>query len=650
MTAHASHPRLLFDQQSLDTLRKNAETGIRAKALKRLLALADGCLSPQCPFYFDYKELASDMWRTRHGIFQFLPSIFALAAAYSFTGDRRYGNAAREAMMTVIDKGLADVEAVAYAVQTKGWRHGPGHDKGKYAQHIALVFDMCYDCFSDEDKAKFVQHAQESIGIAEEFARFDMDQVANNRGSRGLLGKTWLCLAVEGELGVDLEMEKICSGGKYVIDLYLYHAHAHDGAPYEGAGYAGCLHYMATLSQAIGRRGFGDQRANNRYERFLDYLMYELIPGGGGASPLNDCHDNSGSVTGSMHLMSEPRGALLPWLAQQLDLHPSRETDMFRPELTRESIAHAFDLFLFLLWWDDEPSVKTPEELGYPLSHNFHVRGIASHRSGWDKQDTLISHFCGRQQRRCHRQGDYNHFNYYALGETFLADAGYGHARASTKAVDRWYSFTNAHNCVTHDGEHFRSVFDNAGWAEGEILDFQQQEGFSSSLGDASGASGPNNTVRRALRRIVLVREGPVHFVAVIDVNEKDGKPFDAKTCWQTEMGNTIETGTNGFVIQGQTNQCVAQVLYPDKVEFTFQEHYDRQQARMTLRDSVVETVTIFCPVTPGYTVPTFACKRHGEGDFSITAQNDNGKTILRASAVIRQPLRQADPVQLQIS
>src|SRR5205807_1540248 len=83
-------------------------------------------------------------------------------------------------------------------------------------------------------------------------------------------------------------------------------------------------------------------------------------------------------------------------------------------------------LLYFLLWWREEAPVRRPQELGYPRSRFFAGRGVACVRTGWESHDWLVTHFCGRQEPVCHRQGDQNHVAFYAQGEQFLIDAGYG--------------------------------------------------------------------------------------------------------------------------------------------------------------------------------------------------------------------------------
>ena len=108
--------------------------------------------------------------------------------------------------------------------------------------------------------------------------------------------------------------------------------------------------------------------------------MYELLPGGGSMNNLNDCSSPCGTVAVSLPLADTGRAPILPWLARQLDLHPSR-LEWLESDAADEDIPRGDTLLAFLLWWDDDAPVKTPQELGYPLSRFFSGRGIVSMRT-----------------------------------------------------------------------------------------------------------------------------------------------------------------------------------------------------------------------------------------------------------------------------
>ena len=641
-SARKEHPCVLFDRDELPLLRSRLERGYGAELYAALLRSCRACMTPGDPLYMDFRERASDLWRERKGIFHVLPCLEALAVGYALSGDDATGDYARDAVMAIIEHGLADVETQAYGSPYEGWRHGPGHDKGKFARAIAWVYDMCHDRFSDDQRRRFGEYARETIDFAFEHLRFDVDQVANNRGIRGILGKAWLHLALEGDFDLGVDAEFVYRDAQYFMDIHICHTAAPDGAPYEGPNYV-VYSSLIALAEALRRRGLPNLLTNHRYERLINYYLYELVPGGGSANNLNDSDMPAGNVQQFLHLTGTQEGRLVPWLAHQLDRHPSR-----REGTGSEGVANAWNVLACAKWWDDDLPVRTPQELGYPLSHGFLQRGLADLRTGWDVDDWFVSHFCGRQQRRCHRQGDYNHISFYALGETFLADAGYGKLRGDRSmrdVVDRWYQDTDVHNCVMIDGKGFRTVWTEVGWGEGSMLDFQHTDAFDTSLGDASGVIGPDHRIRQALRRVVMVKEGPAPYLAVIDVNEKDGQPFEARHIWQTLPANTIELTKSGFLIRGQRHDCAAFVFCEAKPDIALAENV-LPQVHVTARGPIVEVVTLFCPVRRGAPLPGFSCRRAGAGAFEIACEQKGTVSVLRAAAAVRGPLGQPVPVE----
>lgn len=643
-----SHPRLLFTADELPALRQAALTGLRRRILDRLVEICRHLIDPGSPTYLDFRERRHDRWRQRKGIFHVHPSMRALATAYVFTGEAAFGEAARDCLVAIMEHGLADVPATAYGDKTQGWRHGPGHDKGNIAQACAYVYDFCHDLFSPDQRRQFADYARQSIAYADEFIRSDIDQIANNRGIRGLSVRRWMHLVLEGEADLGEDPAKVWYGGLYQLDTHLFHAFDDQGAPYEGPGYAMSIMAITALAESLRRRTGVNLLNNNRFERLPQYLLYELVPGGGSANNLNDADTPCGRATAFLPLMGTPRGELLPWLARQLDLHPSREAEWLDGP-PREGMGG--ELLYYLLWWRDDATVRTPAELGYPKSNCFRTRGVASMRTGWEKDAWLVSHFCGRQERRCHRQADYNHVSFYAAGEYFLADAGYGDLAGPQKdgitPVNRWYMATDAHNCVMIDGHQFCDVFNTPGWGEGVMLDFQHRDELDTSLGDASACIGPDHSVRRAMRRVVMVRR-PTPFLAVIDLNEKDGSDFEACLQWQTLPGHRIELAAGGFVLRGSERDCRTWVFSPQDLGYEIGDTVGMPHVRIRAKAPVVETVSVFWPMEKGES-PEFACRRVQEGGWEITCRRNGQTSVLTASATVNGPLRKPEEVTLAV-
>lgn len=624
-------PRLLFDQTDIPDLRKRADTVLDGRVRDHLLRSCEALLDPSHEHYLDYKEKHKEDWYFRHGMFRIFPALHALAAGYVIAGDERYGIAARDAVMTIIDEGLADHASKAWGNDYKGWRHGPGHDKGKLAWVFAWVFDFCYDLFDAAQRKRFAQFADESITIFQSDPnawRFDQAQVTNNRGVRGLLSLAFWAMACEGEDGFTHDIDMCLNTGWVAIDKHLHMVMDADGAPYEGIGYAGSIGTIGQAACALGRRGKVNALASHRFARICEYMLYELVPGGWSCNNLNDCDLPAGSVSVALPLMREGRAPLLPWLAQQLDLHPKRT-----PQWIDGDEANPDDL-AWIMWWDDEQPLRTPAELDYPISHRFLTRGIASLRSGWQPDDWLVSHFCGREEIICHRQGDKNHITFWAGDEMILADPGYGglakgYKRDYTQEVDRYYQKSDVHNVVLFNGQNQHSVHSAFGWSEGAMLDFEHEENrFTASLGDAAAATGPNHTVRRSLRRVVHVSK---HCIVVVDLNELDGKPFNLDVQWQTHPNHRIELTDGGFVIHGLKNRCRAWTFSPQELAASLHETYTFPQVRLRTHAAVSEVVTVFALHDAAVKI-----EREAEGVYNVTVDD----VTINAAAAVTMPLR----------
>jgi hypothetical protein len=324
----------------------------------------------------------------------------------------------------------------------------------------------------------------------------------------------------------------------------------------------------------------------------------------------------------------------------------------------------AENLLYFLLWWRDDIPVRTPADLGYPLSRHFQARGLASLRTGWGPDDWLVSHYCGRREHACHRQGDHNHVSFYALGEWFLVDAGYGdqgQQEDTTAPVNRWFGETDAHNCVLVDGANQRGPAYTPGWSEGELLDFRHTPAFDTTLGDASSCTGPDHRIRQSHRRVVVVRHGPAPYVAIVDVNEKDGTPFLAEHLWHTAEGNHLDLVSDAaggpasgnapgsalrFVLRGQAAQCDGHVLWPAAARLSVGDSHGRPQLRVAVHAPVAEAVTVFCPRRPGDAAPSFTCERIAPATFRITCALGGQTSTLDLSAATEGPLHDPLPTQ----
>jgi len=567
------------------------------------LARARALLDPDSPQFLDHQKLEKPFWRSRGGIFVVPQAMQILSLAGMITQEKTFSEAARDVLLAIIDNGFADSSSLAWGVTTSGWRHGEGHDKFLLALGVWSVLEFAGGSFAPQDSSKVQKFLEDSLQISLGLTQLDNANVTNNRGVRGLAASALWALLLD-SFAPAKDRGTILNRAWIGLEKHLYFVFDAQGAPYEGPAYAGnTLGSLTLVAEILRRAGQPDLLLHRSLERHPRYLAYELVPGQATINNLNDSHAQCGSISGCLHRMSLPGGEIIAWLARQLDLAPQR-TD--GGELVNTPAIR--DYLNFLLWWDESISPRSPGELLWPSSAVFPIRGVASHRTGWHASDILVSHFCGRQEVLCHRQGDQNHVALYAGGERLLVDAGYGdELKDMNQKMNRWFGLTEAHNCVLIDGMNQRGVLEAPGWSEGEILDFGICDGRSYSLGDASSATGADHRVRQSLRKVTLHRFEPASVISILDVNERDGGSFVTEILWHTHPENRWSVHATGGIIHAKTVDCHVFILNLRNETFqTFSEEgFGRPRLRVRSESVLSEFATILIPLPKDWPSPS---------------------------------------------
>jgi hypothetical protein len=612
---------------TVEEIHARTKRGTLAGLSETLVSHSRSLLDPKSEQFLDYRDFNKPFWRSRSGIFIIPNAMQMLAISGIITQDLRFSEAARDILLAIIDHGFADSESLAWGAKTSGWRHGEGHDKFLFAIGVWSVLEFAGDDFSANDCLKVQIFLQDSLRISLETLRGDYANVTNNRGVRGLLGSALWVLLLDG-FEPSKEREAVLDRAWIGLEKHLYFAFDSHGAAYEGPAYAGnTLGSLALMAEILRRCGKPNLLLHRVFERHPRYLAYELVPGQPTVNNLNDSPFLCGSISGCLHRMSHPGGEIIAWLAHRLDLDPARSSS--NPFAQTPLIR---DFVNFLLWWDESVPTRSPQELGWPFSGHFPLRGVSSHRTGWGDKSLLASHFCGRQEVLCHRQGDQNHIALYAGGELLLVDAGYGGAKKDmSQKMDRWFGLTEAHNCVLIDGQNQRGVMEAPGWGEGEMLDFSESASTSTSLGDASFATGKDHRIRTSLRRLTIFRKLPFGVVTVVDVNEYTGNPFKTEILWHTHPDNSWKTTPTGGIIQSATIDCHVFIFDLNEGDFEIVSEigFGRPRLRVCSNASHSRFLTLFLPLPIGHPIPQAILQRDEVGvtmlgdTFSIPFQVD---------------------------
>ncbi len=649
--AKDQHPRLYFSKEDLPTIRRRARSGMRAHATAFITGWADRLLDPADPDFFDYQDMRRDLWRQRDSIMTWRSALNFLTWAYVLTGEKRYGQAACDALMITIHRKLADIPYPAEGADHDGWRRSRmhQHDKGNYAATICLVYDCCHDLLTDEQRRTFIDHALESHAIFMDPKVLDRDRpyINNNRGARSFTGCAgYYRLTLEGDV------ENIPEPFIHAAEQYLFMAFDSDGYPLEGHSYGGVLAEMYLFLTAVARSGRDDLRRLPVFEQCLQAAIYETLPWGETCNNLNDAERITGGAMPFIGVMSRPEGAAVSWLLRKIDLHPRREA------LHRENLIQAYycaPWFAVALFWEEGIPLRTPQELGYPLAHCFPEAGVAALRTGWEDDDLLLVHRAGPCVPLLHSQSDQNHLALYALGERFLVDEGYGE-RMNTWPADvpppepgRFCAHTQAHNTVLIDGQSQNGTIAHPGRARGKFRHWHHTDAFTTTLGDARAAYSSNRVIEQAMRRVVLVRDVPRPFVVVIDTAAVDqtDTPHVFEVRWRTDDANRIEAAGGDFVIAGQHHDCHGRVLW-SSAPFTSEvaSFAMAPQLRVRVEAPRLEMVTVHCPVPRGQAVPQFTCQRDASGDFVVTMRDGRHQCVVTAGTRVIGPMKQAvEPV-----
>src|SRR5258706_688388 len=142
------HPRLYFAQSDLPHLRNLRNHGLHKKIWHNVRASADWCLTmaPRKALIFPVSShpIYENLYDRFYAIMRELAVTEHLAFAYAFSGDKRYGDAARQWTLASCRawQHEADSEpdgAKAYAVM-------------RLLKGVALAYDVAYDRFADDER------------------------------------------------------------------------------------------------------------------------------------------------------------------------------------------------------------------------------------------------------------------------------------------------------------------------------------------------------------------------------------------------------------------------------------------------------------------------------------------------------------------
>jgi len=322
-----------------------------------------------------------------------------------------------------------------------------------------------------------------------------------------------------------------------------------NGSYNEGVLYGGwSLQHLIYYFQARKRYDGFDYASQPKLRNIEKWFAYELLTEGHGkTNNLNDSsYDDYPLSQNNTYLewgLHEWNSGLCAWLWDHVMGIYGYDFGIFS------------DKTATVLWHRDLPRVQPGTVL--PPGYFWQDRGLYYFRSGWQSglssNDVLFSFYCGKYQGG-HAQEDQGQFTLYAYGGKFALDNGIGTAAKQTEA----------HNLVLIDGVGQHNAGSGIG-TDGTVKEFLLG-GFADYLqGDATSAytthSALNNynypfigtdwswgydggnPVNFAIRRVFVVHDSlePPYFMVIDDI-EKDGLSHDYQWRMHTLSTNPIDT------------------------------------------------------------------------------------------------------------
>ncbi len=554
-------PRLYFTAEDVPGLRQRFENdAMLRQARDALLAKAEGALTKTF-----VEESYAKGGSSQHGNYYTADrsasqAIETCGFAYVITGDRRYADHARDALLhfATYEKWTGD----SFFKRDPVWRSAL--ETAHFARAYALGIDWLADALNDEER-RTACDALARLGV-EPLAGDWLDPVRRIHALDSMGHNWWMvCVGAAGLgamtlLGEDDRAEQWLADVVHgVPEFFRYPGNVLQNKPrsfdraggfYESLGYTDyTLRYYAYLQAAL-QHMFPNGHTGERF----DALVPEIE--GMDLFMLHFLYPRSGAADGSKH----------DFLTVDFGDHGrtgafSGDTTLFLGKATRngryrwyfDRYSRTVSGFYEMLFYDPDVAPEPPDSL--PLSHALHDIGWAAMRDTWDEDGTLLAVKCGDTWNHAH--ADAGSFVLYAGGEPLLIDSGacsYGRPEYGA-----YYREAKAHNTVLFDGrgpareDIYRGVK-----FPGKIHSFLDAPGTRFVLADATGPFA--NVYRRFLRHFLWLDD----FIVLYD----DLLAHEAGHYEWLFHGEATPTFDDGrLAVAGDKARLAMDVLYPAELD-----------------------------------------------------------------------------------
>ena len=523
------HPRLICTASELEQVRERLDAGAEALAYRKMLEKCDGYIDPKSSLYVDWPVRKKAYWRSRGGATWLTKCFEELAWAGVLSGDTKYIEGAKSIVLTIIrERVIDDIAGLNYGRPYGGWLSQP-LDAGHSSRSLAVFYDLLYEHLTEEERAQ-VRGYMAGTYIA--YLYDYMSKLPEKGNYPGILGHNFalignsagalMTLAMYGETGAPAQEEAWLSTFMDGIKQYLEIGIGIDGGALEGAGYtSACLYYLNFPVEALRRAGGENLWEHPRLSKVTDYYLYEALPGGNYFNNTNDAFFHAHTCFFPLYasVYSKPE---LTWLWQHVTGHRTDPADVFG-----DGRNAAQPLLNYTILWNAlAPEAKTPEQVSKPLSKLFSRRGVVDMRSGWSKDDCLLSFTSGGNPKYGHGQYDANHFALYRGQSALAGDSGYGGGQ------------TEDHNGLLFDGKGQQLKC-----TEGRIVAYEPGEEATYACGRA-GDLYYNKALKKFDRHVYFIHDKARPYAVIYDEIETDGA--EHSYTWLLQGINAT-----GFMISG---------------------------------------------------------------------------------------------------
>ena len=394
----SNHPRLLFtgaEEAAVKQLIQNNQlAGELAEFLK---AKADTLvITPQKPYLKD--KYGNILWTSR----SYVNRLGTLALAYRLYGERKYLDAANEALLWVCN--YPDWDPPHYL------------DTAEMATAVAIAYDWLYDALptSTKDLVKKCLYERAIVRVLREYEKGSLGSWAKRETNWNVVCNTGMVLAALG-IAEDYPKEAaviLDNAAKYMPNCLKHFAP--DGVCYEGPAYWGYTTSYLTLylkAVADNDNGKGGIAQLPGLERTALYQKRTLTPSGRLFNFGNAGADAQNSPAFFLFSRMYNQPEVAEWYREKL-------------KLTMQDNLLLHQLFFLSLPWFDNASPKKVEKIpALEIYHNT-INDIIVFNGNRNKKGSLFLIAKGGEPRQAHQQLDGGTFIVESNGVCWTEDLG----------------------------------------------------------------------------------------------------------------------------------------------------------------------------------------------------------------------------------